>query len=83
MHYFLKALVEGTADLSEEKKQFSLMGTRAPENQLTEEGKDIDGYTISAFRLSYCDVPGSPCLSKMWIKCTVRFFLNFFIGSYG
>ncbi len=24
----------------------------------------------------YCDVPGSPCLSKKRIKCTVRFFLT-------
>ncbi len=31
----------------------------------------------------YCYVPGSPCLSKKGIKCTVRFFFKFCIGSYG
>ena len=33
--------------------------------------------------MPHCDVPGSPCLSKKRIRCTVRFFLNFFIGNYG
>ena len=28
-------------------------------------------------------MPGSPCLSKKRIKCMLRFFWKFFIGSYG
>ncbi len=31
---------------------------------------------------TYCDVPGSPFLSKKWVKCTVHFFKKNFISSY-
>ena len=31
---------------------------------------------ISGNIIIYCDVPGSPCLSKKRVKCTVHFFLK-------
>ena len=34
-----QALIEGVADLSEERRQLSLMGTRAPDQQISEEGQ--------------------------------------------
>ena len=33
---------------------------------------------MSSHTCIYCDVPGSPCLSKKQVKCTVRFFLRSF-----
>ncbi len=52
--------------------------------KITGLGPDM-GPDISAVGMldAYCDVPGSPCLSKKRVKCTAHFFLKFFIGSYG
>lgn len=36
---YFQGLIEGIADLSEERRQLSLMGTRAPDHQPSEEGE--------------------------------------------
>ena len=77
-----------TGSGSEPSTPSTIPTTRGSMDSLSSAGGDSTfrgksfSFTIGGIQ-RYCDVPGSPCYSKKQIKCTVRFFFKFFIGSYG